>query len=925
MTGTALAHVPAGEESDVAVREAAVRAQPYDNLLSARNYAGLALDGTTDDAAKLSAFLAAFGTSARARLVVEGPMRLSATITLPKNLELDYLPGAMLVPDAGIVVTHLSGYRDGLTQKFDCSQGGYVTFSAAGDFTGPGYVGRVRPEHWGARGDGVTLDTVPMQHWANAIMGYPFAEAGLPDLSTPRWADCVGVLRGSANYRVQATGRRPPIQFVATHGVRIVGEGGGAGGTQSAGSTITGVGGGQFTCTDSSTTSVLVLQGTPNLIPHAWAGGLVYVVSGTNTPAASNSLWTALRIQDNDAGSITLQSAQPLAFDHTSVVILACDAILDFNGVWGGLSDITLVGDTSSGFYASLFRYWRDATFSSLGSSTGRFDRLTAEGRWLSAGLLFGGGLWQSDFNQEDNTYSPALSARATNAWNPAAPWQQTGVYFGQGQFSNNLNHAVDNIDALNVRYGAYVEKTNVSIRYGELSNCDVSCVIGSGTQGTFVLDEVRCENTRKLFDSLALALAQVPQTYRIGLIEFAANNLASDPFTGTADVIAIGAFTEVTIGAIRIHAIHGITGLTATAGSDASLTFAGTPFATKNPNGWRLRAMSGPGAGQTAVVTSSTADTLAFPAVGTPFAAGTVVEVLPIPRIRFGAGPFSAKIGGLSVQNAKFEECFILASGNQADIHEFVSTDDSDSLQVSQYVRRALITSSTSPGQTQATVDYGTDAGLDARHGRFGAGVLGFSQLSALNLRAWGVGKTPQPFVENTAGTGGGLTFAYALVGKIPDPLNPGSWLAALASDPLTVTTNGNALSWTGEGSISGAMRLHTNLTAAAPFTHYDVLKDIGDGNGLRLLEANVPAYRLDPKGLGGYYDWGLLPTSTYAPPTADQTGQFAHGGGKLGFFGTAPIAQPTVSGSRASGAAFASLLSQLAALGLIVDGSSA
>lgn len=44
-----------------------------------------------------------------------------------------------------------------------------------------------------------------------------------------------------------------------------------------------------------------------------------------------------------------------------------------------------------------------------------------------------------------------------------------------------------------------------------------------------------------------------------------------------------------------------------------------------------------------------------------------------------------------------------------------------------------------------------------------------------------------------------------------------------------------------------------------------------------------------------------------------------------KIGFWNANPVVQPTVSGSRASGAALASLLTQLATLGLIVDGSSA
>ena len=44
-----------------------------------------------------------------------------------------------------------------------------------------------------------------------------------------------------------------------------------------------------------------------------------------------------------------------------------------------------------------------------------------------------------------------------------------------------------------------------------------------------------------------------------------------------------------------------------------------------------------------------------------------------------------------------------------------------------------------------------------------------------------------------------------------------------------------------------------------------------------------------------------------------------------KLGFYGSTPIVKPTVTGSKASGAALASFLATLAALGLIVDGTTA
>lgn len=44
-----------------------------------------------------------------------------------------------------------------------------------------------------------------------------------------------------------------------------------------------------------------------------------------------------------------------------------------------------------------------------------------------------------------------------------------------------------------------------------------------------------------------------------------------------------------------------------------------------------------------------------------------------------------------------------------------------------------------------------------------------------------------------------------------------------------------------------------------------------------------------------------------------------------KLGFFGATPASKPTISGSRAANAALASLITQLATLGLVTDGTTA
>lgn len=60
-------------------------------------------------------------------------------------------------------------------------------------------------------------------------------------------------------------------------------------------------------------------------------------------------------------------------------------------------------------------------------------------------------------------------------------------------------------------------------------------------------------------------------------------------------------------------------------------------------------------------------------------------------------------------------------------------------------------------------------------------------------------------------------------------------------------------------------------------------------------------------------------------AASTAVRGLQLGHTGGRLGFNGTVAVAKPTVSGAKGSNAALASLLTALAAYGLIVDGSGA
>ncbi len=88
-------------------------------------------------------------------------------------------------------------------------------------------------------------------------------------------------------------------------------------------------------------------------------------------------------------------------------------------------------------------------------------------------------------------------------------------------------------------------------------------------------------------------------------------------------------------------------------------------------------------------------------------------------------------------------------------------------------------------------------------------------------------------------------------------------------------------------------------------------------DSDGTHYLQ---PAKRAVAARIASWGGWDFYQPTVYQPIGAtDPTAATA------GFFGTTPIVKPTVSGSKASGAALTSLLTQMAALGLIVDSSSA
>ena len=86
-------------------------------------------------------------------------------------------------------------------------------------------------------------------------------------------------------------------------------------------------------------------------------------------------------------------------------------------------------------------------------------------------------------------------------------------------------------------------------------------------------------------------------------------------------------------------------------------------------------------------------------------------------------------------------------------------------------------------------------------------------------------------------------------------------------------------------------------------------VLDIRSESAGVASVESPQTTLRIRPTSVGQLRN----PANTLTRLEWDATG--------LGFFGTAPIAQPTVTGNRGGNAALQSLLAQLAALGLIID----
>jgi hypothetical protein len=114
---------------------------------------GAKMDGTTDDYAALSAFLTAVGNTNQVSVVINGPMLIGTSVTIPYNVQLVFFGQGKLKPAANKTITLNCPIVAGAWQIFDISASGSAV------------VGNIKndvayPYWYGAKNDGTTDCTV---------------------------------------------------------------------------------------------------------------------------------------------------------------------------------------------------------------------------------------------------------------------------------------------------------------------------------------------------------------------------------------------------------------------------------------------------------------------------------------------------------------------------------------------------------------------------------------------------------------------------------------------------------------------------------------------------------------------------------------------------------------------------------------------
>lgn len=118
---------------------------------------GLVGDGVTNDYPSLNSILTTIGGASATIFFEPGIYKLSSNITIPSNVTLWFLNGAMISPDSGVTVTINGSIEAGL----------YTIFTGLGAIAGKIKVPMAFPEWFGAKGDGATNDSSAIQKAIN--------------------------------------------------------------------------------------------------------------------------------------------------------------------------------------------------------------------------------------------------------------------------------------------------------------------------------------------------------------------------------------------------------------------------------------------------------------------------------------------------------------------------------------------------------------------------------------------------------------------------------------------------------------------------------------------------------------------------------------------------------------------------------------
>jgi len=117
------------------------KAETVTNIVNAK-IRGMTGDGTTNDYPSLAAIITSIGSARTTILFVPGTYRISSNITIPSNVTLWFLDGAMLSPDSGVTITINGGIQADV----------YQIFIGSGLFNGSPRITEVIPQWYGAVG-----------------------------------------------------------------------------------------------------------------------------------------------------------------------------------------------------------------------------------------------------------------------------------------------------------------------------------------------------------------------------------------------------------------------------------------------------------------------------------------------------------------------------------------------------------------------------------------------------------------------------------------------------------------------------------------------------------------------------------------------------------------------------------------------------